>query len=91
MGLHGEREPELHSVHAAADAGDAAAVAKERGLSAAERREIRTWLKSLPWLEGGWLPRLPAGDGRTREWGYRPLLDNCDRLDGGLIELHFSW
>ena len=65
--------------------------AKERGLSASERREIRTWLKSLPWIEGGWLQRLPAGDGRTREWGYRPLLDNCDRLDGGLIELHFSW
>ncbi len=65
--------------------------AQERGLSRRKRGEIRAWLKSLPWVEGGWRTRLPKDDGRSQAWGYHPLDDNDDRRDGGLVELHFSW
>ena len=67
------------------------AFAQERGLSRRKRGEIRAWLRSLPWVEGGWRRRLPKDDGRSREWGYHPLHDNDDWRDGGLVELHFSW
>ena len=64
---------------------------EERGLSRRERREILAWLKSLPWIYGGWRKRLPKDDGRDQEWRYHAARDNEDGRDGGLIELHFSW
>ena len=65
--------------------------AEERALPRRKRGEIRAWLRSLPWVEGGWRTRLPKDDGRSRAWGYHPLHDNDDWRDGGLVELHFSW
>ncbi len=64
---------------------------EEHGLSRRERREILAWLKSLPWIYGGWRKRLPKDDGRDQEWRYHAARDNEDERDGGLIELHFSW
>ena len=65
--------------------------AEERELPRRKRGEIRAWLRSLPWVEGGWRTRLPKDDGRDQGRMRRQPFDNDDWRDGGLDELHFSW
>lgn len=54
---------------------------RERGLSAAERREVWDWVASLPWA--GWREALDPPPADPSEYGERHV--------GGRVELYFAW
>ena len=63
--------------------------AAARSIDAQGRDDMLAWVRSLPWQD--WQAQLQPDDGRDAVCDYTPVLDNEDRRDGGIIELHFNW